>query len=77
VKSDASLKPERGLIEFDNVQNHLPALEAQVQGLQLLVADLLWKNQNLRQELAQLEWFSASTASATHPQPRQDHSTAG
>ena len=50
----------------------LEALEAERTGLQLLVRELLVENQTLRQKIATLKAPSAITATATHPQPRQD-----
>jgi hypothetical protein len=53
------------------MQPELQALEAQLKGLQLLVHELLLTNQELRTELA--KQGKTLSASATHPQPRQDH----
>lgn len=58
------------------MQDYVEILEAQYKGLQALVAELLVKNQQLREELAQRPAM-ALTAPATHPPRRLNHSTAG
>jgi hypothetical protein len=51
----------------------LQAMEVQYKGLQSLVGELLLTNQRLRTEIAELRQQPQPTATATHPQPRQDH----
>jgi hypothetical protein len=57
------------------MQDYVEILEAQYKSLQSLVTELLVKNQQLREELAQRS--ALSTAPATHPPRRLNHSTAG
>jgi len=77
VNFEVAGRPRNRRVEGEDCGGQLLLLEAQVAGLQLLVSDLLRTNQDLRQELAQLEWIGQLTAPATHPQPRPDRSTAG
>jgi hypothetical protein len=55
------------------MQAELQALEAQYEGLQTLVGELLLTNQKLRAEVAALKQKAGLSEPATHPQPRQDH----
>jgi hypothetical protein len=55
-----------------DLQEKLPALEAQHRSLQTLVAELLLANQKLRSEIAHLRQKSDASAPATHPPPLQD-----
>jgi len=59
------------------MQEQVHALEAQNRNLQSLVSELLLTNQHLRAEVASLKEQKLPTATATHPPPPQDRSTAG
>jgi len=59
------------------MQDYVEILEAQYKSLQALVAELLVKNQQLREELAKRPDPVLVTATATHPPRRLSHSTAG
>jgi hypothetical protein len=59
--------------ELEKKQEEYLALEAQYNGLQALVTDLLLTNQRLREQIAQLKRLLNPTALATHPPPHPGH----
>ena len=74
--SGVSLKLN-GELAIVNPERYMKAemqmLEAQYEGLQTLVGELLVTNQQLRMQLAELKRKLDPNATATHPQPHPGH----
>ena len=61
------MNPER------DMKAEMQMLEAQYDGLQTLVGELLITNQQLRMQVAELKRKLDPSATATHPQPHPGH----